>query len=52
MESKKCGYCRKEIEGEPVKKTIFGRWNGEVTQTGQEFCSEEHASYQQMSLEG
>ncbi|MGK3191572.1 YdaE family protein [Enterobacter soli] len=48
---KKCGYCGKPIEGEPVKNELLFRQGNRLARKEKEYCSERCASYDQMAHE-
>ncbi|EPS6961193.1 YdaE family protein [Klebsiella aerogenes] len=48
---KKCGYCGKPVEGEPVKSTLLFILGSQLARKEKEYCSERCASYDQMAHE-
>ncbi|HBR1133419.1 TPA: hypothetical protein L9K84_005303 [Klebsiella quasipneumoniae subsp. similipneumoniae] len=49
---KKCGYCRKAIEGKPVVSTLLYLQGNQLARKEKEYCSECCASHDQMAHEG
>ena len=49
---KKCGYCRKAIEGKPVVSTLLYLQGNQLARKEKEYCSERCASHDQMAHEG
>ncbi|EMW0867088.1 hypothetical protein AAEK27_000054 [Klebsiella quasipneumoniae] len=48
---KKCGYCRKAIEGKPVVSTLLYLQGNQLARKEKEYCSERCASHDQMAHE-
>ena len=48
---RKCGYCRKAIEGKPVVSTLLYLQGNQLARKEKEYCSERCACHDQMAHE-